>query len=144
MDSIKDQHYFKQLLTEHLQESFPLFEEDTKLINQRSRWASLAYNGAMSAGNPESDCHKIALSILLEGFHFSKFDTVLDVLRFEFSHLINENQLRPTAMKLFPLCEKIFARYALTDDFAYNIEHDQLYRELKETIAKRLTKDGIQ
>ena len=144
MNNTRDFLYFKQLLTENLQESFPLLAEDTKLINQRARWAFSAYEGALSGENPESECLKIAKAILFEGLHFSKFDTLVDVLRYEFSHILKENQLRPAAIKVLPLCEKVFARYNLTDDFLYNIEHDQLYRELKETIAKKLKENGIQ
>lgn len=144
MDKSKDYHYFKHRLRDHLNESFPQLSEDSRLINQRAKWALNAYEGALSAGNPESHCLEIAEHILFEGFHFSKFDTLLDVLRHEFSHILSESEVRPMAQKIFPLCEKIFMRYDLTDDFIYNLEHDQLYRELKETIQNWLNENGIQ
>src|SRR5690554_211576 len=144
MDRKKNLQYFRQQLRDHLRESFPQLAEDTRLINQRARWAVNAYEGALSAGNPENQCLQIANHILFEGFHFSKFDTLLDVLCHEFSHVLPEGELRPMAQKIFPLCEQVFAKYELSDDFAYNLEHDLLYRELKELINIKFKEYGLQ
>lgn len=144
MDRTKNHHYFKHLLRDHLRESFPQLAEDIKLINQRAKWAVNAYEGALAAGNSENQCLEIARYILFEGFHFSKFDTVLEVVCHEFTKLLPVGERRAFALKVMPLCEAVFARYELTDDFAYNVEHDLLYRELKETIEKRIKDHGIQ
>lgn len=37
------------------------------VINKRSRWATNAYLGARTAGNPEDYCEQIATTILLDG-----------------------------------------------------------------------------
>ena len=37
------------------------------VITKRSRWATNAYLGAMTAGNPEDYCEQIATTILLDG-----------------------------------------------------------------------------
>lgn len=140
----KNTQYFKQRLREHLYESFPQLTDDIRLIDQRARWAFNAYEGAMHGGNSESKSMEIAIYILMEGFHFSKFDTVLEVLNSEFSDRLPQAEHRALALKLLPVCESAFERYELTDDFVYNIEHDLLYLELIETINIWLIQNGIQ
>lgn len=145
MDSRKKNlQYFKQRLREHLYESFPQLIDDIRLIDQRARWAFNAYEGALQGGNSESKSMEIAIYILMEGFHFSKFDTVVEVLGAEFSHRLPETEHRALALKLLPVCESTFERFELTDDFVYNIEHDLLYFELIETINIWLVQNGIQ
>lgn len=140
----KNLQYFKQQLRDHLSESFPQLADDARLISQRAKWAFNAYEGALTAKNTESQSLEIANYILFEGFHFSKFDTVLEVVCNEFTELLPAGERRAFTLKIMPLCEPVFARYELTDDFAYNIEHDQLYRELIETINTWLKQNGIQ
>ena len=144
MDRKKNLQYFKQKLRNHLSDSFPQHADDTRLINQRAKWAFNAYDGALIAKNPEHQSLEIAEYILLEGFHFSKFDTVLEVVCNEFSELLSADERRPFSLKLLPFCEEVFARFELTDDFAYKIEHDRLYRELKELIRIKLIEYGVQ
>ena len=76
----KDLSYFRLRLQELLNSSFPEKAHDQKFIDQRSSWASNAYEGAFRAGNPIEQCNEIANYILFEGLHFSKFDTVFQVV----------------------------------------------------------------
>jgi hypothetical protein len=139
----KDLSYFRLRLQELLNTSFPEKSHDEKFINQRSSWAANAYEGAFWAGNLIEQCDHIADYILFEGLHFSKFDTVFQVVCNEFDTIMADEELRPFALKMFPVCEPVFAKYELTDDFAYGYEFDLLYTELTGTIAIWIEENGL-
>lgn len=140
----KDLSYFKLRLQELLNSSFPEKAHDHKFIDQRSSWAANAYEGAFRSGNPIEQCNEIANYILFEGLHFSKFDTVFQVVCNEFDTLMADEELRPFALKMFPVCEPVFAGYELTDDFAYGYEFDLLYTEITGAIAIWIEENGLQ
>jgi hypothetical protein len=140
----KDLSYFRLRLQELLTTSFPEKEYDVKFIDQRSSSAASSYEDAFRAGNPASQCDHIAEFILFEGLHFSKFDTIFQVVCYEFDSLMADEELRPFALKMFPVCEPVFANYKLTDDFAYTTEFDLLYTELTGTVASWIEENGLQ
>jgi len=55
-----------------------------------------------------------------------------------------DEELRLFALKMFPVCEPVFAGYELTDDFAYGFEFDLLYTELTGTITIWIEENGLQ
>lgn len=140
----KDLSYFKLRLQEILNTSFPEKANDQKFIEQRSLWASNAYESAFRAGNAIEQCNEIANYILFEKLHFSKFDTVFQVVCNEFDTLMADEELRPFALKMSPVCEAVFSNYELTDDFAYGYEFDLLYTEITGTIAIWIAENGLQ
>lgn len=140
----KDLSYFRLRLQELLHTSFPEIAWDTSFINQRSSWAANAYEGAFIAGNPIEQCNEIADYILFEGLHFSKFDTVFQVVCNEFDTVMADEELRPFAIRMLSICEPVFNTYELTDDFAYGTDYDLLYTELTGTIAIWIEENGLQ
>lgn len=140
----KDLSYFRLRLQELLNTSFPEKAHDENFINQRSSWAANAYEGAFRTGNLESQCSEISDCILFEGLHFSKFDTVFQVVCNEFDTRMADEELRPFALKMLPICEFVFTSYELTDDFEYAWEFDLLYTELTGTIAIWIEENGFQ
>lgn len=140
----KELSYFKLRLQELLNTSFPERAHDHKFIEQRSNWATNAYETAFLAGNSIDQCDHIANYILFEGLYFSKFDTVFQVVCNEFDTIMADKELRPFALKMFQICKSIFTGYELTDEFAYNIEFDYLYTELTGTIAIWIEENGLQ
>ena len=140
----KDLSYFRLRLQEHLNSSFPEKANDQKFIEQRSLWATNAYEGTFRSGNTIEQCNEIANYILFEGLHLSKFDTVFQVVYSEFDTLMADEELRPFALKMFPVCEPVFSGYELTDEFAYGYEFDLLYTEITGTIAIWIAKNGLQ
>lgn len=140
----KDLSYFRLRLQELLNSSFPEKAHDQKFIDQRSSWAANAYEGAFRAGNPIEQCNEIANYILFEGLHFSKFDTVFRVVCNEFDTLIADEELRPFTLKMLPVCEPVFSRYTITDDFSYGYEFDLLYTEITGAIAIWIEENGLQ
>ncbi|MFV5687814.1 DUF1896 domain-containing protein [Flavobacterium sp. ZT3R25] len=140
----KDLSYFALRLQELLNESFPERAWDTKFISQRSSWAASAYEVTFRAGNPASHYDNIAEYILFEGLHFSKFDTLFQLVCNEFDTRMADEELRPFAVKMLPVCEPVFANYKLTDDFGYCTDFNLLYTELTGTIAIWIEENGLQ
>lgn len=140
----KDLSYFRLRLQELLNTSFPEKAHDVKFIDQRSTWATNAYEGAFRTGNSSSQCNEISDCILFEGLHFSKFDTVFQVVCNEFDARMADEELRPFALKMYPVCEPVFINYILTDDFLYTTQFELLYTELTGTIAIWIEENGLQ
>lgn len=55
-----------------------------------------------------------------------------------------DEELKPFALKMFPVCESVFLKYELTDDFAYCHEFDELYTEITGTISIWIEENGLQ
>lgn len=140
----KDLFYFRLRLQELLNSSFPEKAHDQQFINQRSSWAANAYDGAFRSGNSIEQCNEIANYILFGGLHFSKFDTIFQVVCNEFDTLMANEELRPFSFKMLPICAPVFDNYELTNDFAYSDEFDQLYTEITGTIAIWIEENGLQ
>ena len=130
MNTQKDLSYFKIRLQEHLNNSFPELVTDKVFIADRALLAAQTYESAFLSGNDIYQCNNIAEIVLFESLYFSKFDSVFEVICNEFAHLMPEEQLRPFALKMLPLCLPLFEKYALTDDFAYTYDYDSLYTEI--------------
>lgn len=144
MNSAQELSYFSLRLQELLNASFPEKAGDIEFILQRSTLAEQAYENAFKAGNQPSTCFAIADNTLFEGLYYSKYDTVFQVICGEFDTLMADEELRPFALKMFPVCEPVFANYELTDDFAYSPAYEQLYTELTGTIAIWIEGHGLQ
>lgn len=140
----KDLSYFRLRLQELLNSSFPEKAHDQKFIDQRSSWTANAYEGAFRAGNVIEQCNEIANYILFENLHFSRFDTIFQVVCNEFDTLMADEELRPFAMKMFSVCEPVFDKYELTDDFGYGYEFDLLCTEITGAIAIWIEENGLQ
>lgn len=139
----KDLSYFKLRLQEVLNTSFPEKAHDKKFIEQRSGWAAEAYENAFLSGSSVEECDYIANDILFEGLHFSRFDTIFQVVCNEFDTIMAEEELYPFALSMLPVCESIFTKYELTDDFAFTHEYELLYTEITGTIALYIEEHGI-
>lgn len=140
----KDLSYYELRLRELLIKSFPELAGDKTFITQRSNRAANVYEETFIAGNRIEQCNEIANFILFEGLHFSKFDTVFQVVSNEFDTIMADEKLHPFALKMFPVCEPVFSGYELTDDFAYSHEFDLLYTEITGTIAIWIAENGLQ
>lgn len=140
----KDLSYFRLRLQELLNNSFPEKAHDWKFIDERSKWAAHAYADAFRLGNPIEQCNELADYILYQHLQFSRFDTVFQVVCNEFDSLMADEELRPFALKMFPVCAPVFSRYALSDDFAYQAEFELLYTEVTGTIAIWIEENGLQ
>lgn len=139
----KEISYFKLRLQERLEISFPEFVGDKDFIDQRSRWAKNAHDGAFQAGNPIEECEQYADYILFENLYFSKFDTIYNVVIDEFGSLMMNEEVRPFALKMQKVCNPLFENYKLSDDFAYTYDYDKLCEEIKNEIAHWIEEHGL-
>lgn len=135
--------YYSLRLIELLRNSFPDKAEDHTFIDRRSALAADAYQEAFRAGHPANQCDYIAYEVLFTGLHFSPFDTLFQVVCNEFDTLMADEDLRPFAVKLFPVCQPVFEGYHLHSEFAYSSEYDLLYTELTGTIAIWIEENGL-
>jgi hypothetical protein len=136
--------YYSLILKELLNTSFPELSGNTEFIDQRGQLAAKVYNDAFMAGNTIEQCNEITQYILFKGLHFSKFDTVFQVVCNEFDTLMADEELRPFALKMMPVCKAVFDGYKLSDNFADSPEFDLLYTELVGTIQIWIEQNGLQ
>lgn len=135
--------YYSLRLKELLHTSFPELSGNKVFIEQRGQLAAKIYNEAFIAGNTIAQCNEIAQYALLEGLHFSKFDMVFKVVCNEFDTIMADEELRPFALKMLPVCIPVFEQYLLGDDFAESPEFELLYTELTGTIQIWIEDNGL-
>ncbi|TGD58974.1 DUF1896 domain-containing protein [Flavobacterium humi] len=136
--------YYSLKLKQLLQVSFPELSGNKAFIDKRAQLAAKVYNDAFMAGNTIEQCNEIAQYILFEGLHFSRFDTVFKVVCSEFDTIMADEELRPFALKMLPVCIPVFDQYKLTDDFEDRPEYEWLYTELTGTIQIWIEDNGLQ
>lgn len=135
--------YYGLYLLFHLKENHPDKAHDAAFIASCSDHAADVYEQARLEGYLPEGAHELAMAALLEGLHFSKYDTIIEVLWNEFSDEVAQSDAPAAALKLQSSLEGIFSRYPLSDDFAYSPEYEQLYTELAGAILILLEEDGI-
>ncbi|RQO37662.1 hypothetical protein DBR39_12275 [Chryseobacterium sp. KBW03] len=133
---LKNLSYFRSNLQELLHTNFPEKAYDSKFISQRSNWAFKAYEGAIQGENSEEEAERIANSILFEDLYFSKFNTIFQVITYEFDTFFMDEEIRPFSLKMLTVCGDLFEKYDLTDDFAYSTDYDYLYNDIKVFISE--------
>ena len=139
-----DISYFRLSLTEFLKESHPERLKDKRFIISCANAATEAYEQAILGGDTPIDAAYRANAVLFKGLHFSKHDTIVNILWNEFANEIPEEDAYDLAQKLLPECEQVFDGYPLYDNFASEVEYELLYTELTGTIALYIESHGIQ
>lgn len=126
--------YYRLTLLAFLKESHPEKVSDTTFISVRAEIASQAYSDAIDNGFAIPLAVEMANEALFEGLHFSKHDTLINIIWNEFSDDVPQGAAKAFAEKILPICEKVFEKYPLSDDFSYSLEYEQLYTELTGTV----------
>lgn len=139
----KDASYYKERLQHLLNNSFPELVPDTTLLDQRSQCAKTVYDGAMKSGNSIEQCEYYADHILFEKFHFSKFETVSNIINNNFGNLMKHNELEPFSLKMLKLYAPLFDKYELSDDFAYTYDFDKLCMEITASILSWINEHEV-
>ena len=137
-------NYYKLSLQEFLENSHPHLFSDEEFITSRADLAAETYEQAVRNGSNPVEASELANEVLFADLHFSKHDTLVNVLWNEFANQVPEEKAKELAIKLLPECEPVFAKYLLSDNFAYEPEFDQLYTELTGVIALYLENDELQ
>jgi len=138
-----DISYFRLSLMAFLRESHPERLSDSRFILTCTNAATEAYEKTIRDGGTPEEALEDANAVLFNRLHFSKHDTLVNILWNEFAGEVPEDEAKEMAMKLLPECESVFAQYPLSDGFAYEPEYDLLYTELTGTIALYLESHGI-
>lgn len=133
--------YYELSLLDFLRECHPDKATDLAFIKSRAEAASQAYEQAFEEAEPIPACVDIAHRTLYAGLHFSKHDTIRNILSSEFSIIASED-IREKALSLQPLLEDLFSKYELSDDFGYSQEYQSLYTEITGFIQLKIEDDG--
>jgi hypothetical protein len=139
-----DISYFRLSLTDFLRQSHPERLKDHRLILTLTGTATEAYEQSIRNGDTPAQAAEQANAILFQGLHFSKHDTLVNILWNEFADEVPEEEAQETAIKLLAECEAVFAQYPLSGSFAFEPEYDMLYTELTGTIALYLESHELQ
>jgi hypothetical protein len=139
-----DISYFRLSLLDFLRESHPKRLPDEPFISARSEAAAETYAQAALNGSSDIQADEQAHLVLFQGLYFSKHDTLVNILWNEFADVVPEDEAKALAIKLLPVCDSVFANYALSDGFACEPEYDLLYTELTGTIALYLESHELQ
>lgn len=135
--------YYGLYLLKYLKENHPDRVSDTDFIEGRADHAADVYEQSRLKGATPEGAQELAMAALLQGLHFSKYNTVIEVLWNEFADEVPPGDAPVFALTLLPATEEVFARYPLADGFAYTPEYDLLYTELTGTVAIYLEEHGI-
>ncbi|MDO5523849.1 MAG: DUF1896 domain-containing protein [Bacteroidia bacterium] len=140
----EDLSYFTLTLQSYLNESFPELANDKTFIEERSELAAQSYADALMAGHSHPEASELSNEVMYEGLHFSKFDMLFKVICNEFDSQMADDELRPFAMKMYPLCAEIFANYPTDEpEFVDSGDYDLLYTELTGTVAIHIEDNGL-
>lgn len=135
--------YYGLYLLQYLKENHPDKASDTDFITRRADHAAAVYEQSRLDGYTPDGAQELAMSALMEGLHFSKHNTIVEVLWNEFADDVPPASARAFAVKLQPRLEEVFACYPLADDFAYTAEYDKLYTELAGAVVIYLEEYGV-
>lgn len=135
--------YYGLYLLSYLRESHPDKAGDAAFVEERAERAAEAFEQARREGHTPEGAHELAMSALLEGLHFSKYDTVVEVLWNECADEVPQSEAPAAALKLLPYLEGVFARYPLSDDFAHSSEYERLCTELTGAILISIEENGL-
>ncbi len=142
-DNFTELSYYGLYLLSFLNENHPERLPDTDFIETRSALADDTYEQSRREGHSVEQAQEMAMTALLKDLHFSKFNTLIEVLWNEFSEDVPPENAAEVAFKIQPSLENVFARYTLSDDFAYTKEYDALYTELTGAVLLYIEEHGI-
>lgn len=138
--------YYGLYLLNYLKENHPGKATEADFIAGRADRAADVYEQSRLQGYTPEGAQELAMATLTEGLHFSKYNTIIEVLWNEFTDEVPPGKAAELALKLLqsqPELEKVFARYPLADGFAYTAEYDLLYTELTGIVSIYLEAHGI-
>jgi hypothetical protein len=135
--------YYGLYLLSFLNENHPERLPDTDFIETRSALADDVYEQSRREGHTVEQAQELAMTALLKDLHFSKFNTLIEVLWNEFAEDVPPENAAEVAFKMQPSMNSVSSRYSLSDDFAYTKEYDSLYTELTEAVSLYIEGHGI-
>ncbi|PXV56877.1 uncharacterized protein DUF1896 [Dysgonomonas alginatilytica] len=122
--------YYELSLLSFLKESHPQLGSDTNFIKTRAEEAAETYSNAIKNGMLPNQAEELANEVLFLGLHFSRHDTLVNILWNEFADTVPQSEAKELASRIQSECEEIFANYNLTDEYLGSEEYNLLYTEL--------------
>ena len=117
---------------------------DETFIRERADRAAEAYERARLEGYPADGAQELAMKVLTEGLHYSKYAILREVVENEFAGEVPEAEREAFTRKLLPLVRNVFSIYDLSDDnFALSPEYDLLYTELTGAVVLYIEEYGV-
>ena len=136
--------YYGLYLLKYLRENHPDRASDTDFIEERADHAADVYEQSRLEGATPEGAQELAMAALLQDLHFSKYNTVIEVLWNEFADEVPEEKREAFVLKLLPLVGNVFSVYDLSDDnFALSSDYDLLYTELTGATVLYLDEYGV-
>ena len=133
--------YLKNYLT-----SYRFVGVSDTFIQARAELAEETYENARRNGAEVDEAHELSMAALLDGFRYSDYEIIMDVLAEEFYDDICVD-LRPfmaTYLLTFGMVEDVFDSYDIQDNtFISSGQYDQLRCELTGVISIILTENGL-
>lgn len=115
-------------------------------IKARAELAMETYEKARRDGAEVDEAHELSIAALLEGFRYSDYEIIMDVLEEEFYNDVSED-MRPfmaTYLLSIGMVEDIFDGYDIQENtFVSSGKYDALRCELTGVISIILTADGL-
>lgn len=83
--------YFQSLLGKYISEHHPELSNDKAFLSSRADEALNVYANAITIGLSDLEAEEAANEVLYNGLHFSKYDTIVEVLWNEFAENIPQS-----------------------------------------------------
>lgn len=116
------------------------------MMRARAEKAEETYENARRNGAEVDEAHELSMAALLEGFRYSEYEIMMDVLEEEFKDDVSD-ELRPfmaTYLLSLGMVEDVFDSYDIqANTFVNSGTYHQLRCELTGTISIILTENGL-
>lgn len=134
--------YFKTTLLLYLKESHPHIAGDKELVRTRADEAAGSYERSIRDGLSVTQALQLAEAVLYQDLHFSKFDTVFEVVSEWFPEVRPERRTG-FCLKVLSPAEAVFNKYPIDDRFELSPSYHTLTIELTGFIQSYIEKYGI-
>lgn len=127
-------------------ESYKFAGVTETFMRTRAELAEETYENARLNGAEVDEAHELSMATLLDGFRYSDYEIIMDVLEEEFSDEVSED-LRPfmaTYLQSLSMVEDVFEGYEVqANTFVSSGKYHQLRCELTGVISILLTEYGL-
>lgn len=135
--------YYGLYLLKYLQENHPDKSNDSAFIQERADQAAAVFEQVRLEDYSPDGAQELAMATLLEGLHFSPYNTLVEILWNEFEDEVEPSNATALAFKLLSTFADIISDYTISDDFAQSPEYDMFYTELTGAIVTYFEQNGI-
>lgn len=137
---------FYYLYLKNYLESYKFAGVTETFMRTRAELAEETYENARRKGAEVDEAHELSMAALLDGFRYSDYEIIMDVLVEEFYDEVSED-LRPfmaTYLQSLGMIEDVFESYEVqSNTFVSSGKYDELRCELTGTISIILTENGL-